>query len=45
MRKQSDEMKHLASLKSKKELLSQEIQEQEQRIAQLRKTLGYSRKP
>ena len=45
MKKQCDEMHLLQSMKQKKEALAEEIQQQEQRIAQLRKQLGYTRKP
>lgn len=45
MQKQKKEMLYLQEMKNKKEHLAEELQEQEQRIAMLRKVLGYTRKP
>ena len=45
MHKQREEMLMLASMKLKNEELAQDLQDQETRIANLRRILGYSRKP
>jgi glutaredoxin 2 len=43
MRKQKDEMLHLQELKFRKEALDDEIQDQEQKIQKLKRTLGLQR--